>query len=117
MALVYRIPQKFGHGTVIGSVETGYRVGQREIDGVSCHHLAFTQENLDWEIWIEDGPRPLPRKLLINYKSEPGSPRYAARLSAWDLQPRLSDAYFQFHPPAGASKIDFLESQEKETAP
>ena len=111
--LVYKDP----YSTLTGGVETGYRVGLREIDGVPCHHLVFTQENIDWQIWIEDGPRPLPRKLLINYKSEPGSPRYAARLSDWDLQPRLSDAYFRFHPPAGASEIDFLPSQDKETSP
>ena len=103
--------------TLTGSVETGYRVGLRDVDGVPCHHLAFTQETIDWQIWIEDGPRPLPRKFLINYKSDPGSPRYAARLSAWDLQPHLSDAFFQFHPPAGANKIDFLPNQDEETAP
>lgn len=111
--LVYENP----YAALTGAVETGYRVGLRQIDGVPCHHLAFTQETIDWQIWIEDGPRPLPRKLLINYKNEPGSPRYAARLSAWDLQPRLSDAFFQFHPPAGADKIDFLPSQDEETAP
>ncbi len=103
--------------TLTGSVETGDRVGLRDVDGVLCHHLAFTQETIDWQIWIEDGPRPLPRKLLINYKSEPGSPRYAAWLSAWDLQPHLSDAYFQFHPPAGADESDFLPSQDEEPAP
>ena len=105
------------YATLTGSVETGYLVGLRVIDGVPCHHLAFSQETIDWQIWIEDGPRPLPRKLLINYKNEPGSPRYAARLSGWDLQPHLSDSYFQFHPPAGADEMEFLPSQEKETAP
>jgi hypothetical protein len=111
--LVYEDP----YATLTGAVETGYRVGLRRIDGVPCHHLAFTQETIDWQIWIEDGPRPLPRKLLIIYKNEPGAPRYAARLPAWDLQPRLSDAYFRFHPPPGADDIDFLPSQDEETAP
>ena len=105
------------YSTLTESVDTGYRVGLRVVDGVPCHHLAFSQETIDWQIWIEDGPRPLPRKLLINYKNEPGSPRYAARLSGWDLQPNLSDSYFQFHPPAGAGEMEFLPNQEKETAP
>ena len=105
------------YSTLIESVETGYLVGRRVVDGVLCHHLAFSQETIDWQIWIEDGPRPLPRKLLINYKNEPGSPRYTAQLSSWDLQPRLSDSYFQFHPPAGAGEMEFLPNQDEETAP
>jgi len=53
----------------------------------------------------------VPRKLVITYKSEPGSPQYRARLSGWDFQPRLSDHYLQFHPPTGADEIEFLPIQ------
>ena len=68
----------------------------------------FSQEVIDWQIWIEDGPRPVPRKLLITYKEEPGSPQYVARLSDWDFQPCLSDHYFRFQPPKGSDEIEFL---------
>ena len=50
----------------------------------------------------------MPRKLVITYKDEPGFPQYTARLSKWNLQPRLSDHYFHFHPPAGADEIEFM---------
>jgi len=71
--------------------------------------LAFTQKEIDWQIWIEEGPRPLPRKLLITYKNEPLSPQYTAILSGWDLQPRLSDSFAEFHPPIGSDEIQFLK--------
>jgi hypothetical protein len=90
-------------------VETGTYVGLHEFDGVPCHHLAFRQSDIDWQIWIADGLLPLPRKLLIVYKNEPGAPRYTARLSAWDLSPGLGDTIFEFEPPEGAGQIEFAE--------
>ncbi len=111
--LVYADP----YATLTEKVQSGSLVGRHAVDGTPAYHLAFTQETIDWQIWIEDGPRPLPRKLVITYKNEPGSPQYAARLSGWDFQPRLSDHYFQFHPPAGASEMEFLNPQQAETKP
>ena len=114
--LVYSDPYQ----TLIESVESGFVVGRHAVDGVLCHHLAFSQETIDWQIWIEDGPRPLPRKLVITYKSEPGSPQYVARLSSWDFQPRFSKHYFEFDAPAGSGEIEFLTVEavpEKEVQP
>jgi hypothetical protein len=96
------------YATLTENVQAGSIVGRHSVDGTPCHHLAFSQDSIDWQIWIEDGPRPVPRKLLITYKEEPGSPQYTARLSGWDFQPRFSDHYFQFHPPEGADEVEFL---------
>ncbi len=77
--------------------------------GVPCEHLAFTQTNIDWQIWIEDGAKPVPRKFLITYKDEPGSPQFTALFSNWDFETKLPDFVFKFEPPAGASKIKVKE--------
>jgi hypothetical protein len=61
----------------------GSLVGHHKIDGRPCHHLAFTQEQIDWQIWIEDGPRPVPRKLVVTYFSQEGAPQYSARFTKW----------------------------------
>ena len=111
--LVYADP----YATLTASVDSGFVVGLHAVQGVRCHHLAFSQESIDWQIWIEDGPRPLPRKLLITHKDEPGSPQYAVELSRWDLSPHISDAYFEFDPPADAGRIEFLPTAEGEAAP
>ena len=91
--------------------------GLHRVDGVPCHHLAFAQETIDWQIWIDAGPRPVPRKLLIHHKDERGAPKYSARLSGWDFHPRLSDGFFEFHPPDGAAEVEFLPAQSKENQP
>lgn len=93
---------------LIGNVQSGYYVGLHEVHGVKCHHLAFTQEDIDWQIWIEDGRMLVPRMLVITYKQVEGSPQYVAVLSNWNLSPRLPDSLFTFSVPEGAEQIEFL---------
>lgn len=102
--LVYSDP----YNTLLESVKSGFFIGRHDVTGIPCDHLAFAQETIDWQIWIEAGPRPVPRKLLITYKDQPGSPQYVATFSDWNFQPRLSQHYFKFRPPAGAAEIEFL---------
>lgn len=94
------------YDSVMANVQTGRYAGQEQMLGVITHHLAFTQESIDWDIWIEDGPRPLIRKLVITYKHEPKAPQYIAILRDWELNPALADRVFIFQPPQGAQKID-----------
>ena len=102
--LVYANP----YAVLIENVQSGFLVGRHAVGDTPCHHLAFSQESIDWQIWIEDGPQPVPRKLVITYKSEPGSPQHTSILSNWNFQPRLSESYFHFQPPAGADEIEIL---------
>jgi hypothetical protein len=97
------------------NVESGFWVGRHAVDGTPCHHLAFSQEFIDWQIWIEDGPRPVPRKLVVTHKDDPGAPQYIARLAGWNFQPRLSDHCFEFDPAVGADRIEFLPAAEMES--
>ena len=108
--LVYPDP----YATLVGSVQAGSLIGRHLVAGTPCHHLAFSQEAIDWQIWIEDGPAPLPRKLVITYKNEPGSPQYSATFSEWDLEPRISKDYFEFQPPVGSDEIEILPGQPGE---
>lgn len=86
-------------------VQSGAYYGIAPVMGVNCHHLAFTQDNVDWQVWIEDGPQPLIRKFVITYKNEPGSPEFTAIITRWDLTDRISDSDFKFEPPPGAAEI------------
>jgi len=92
-------------------VTSGTYVGTHNVGGVKCHHLAFTQKLVDWQIWIEMGDKPLPRKLVITQKQLRGEPQFTAILSRWDTAAKLTDAMFDFSPPKDAKKIDFVQAQ------
>ena len=82
-------------------------VGLEDIGGSRAHHLAFRDSDVDWQVWIQDGEKPLPVKYVITTKWTTGAPALAVALTDWDLAPRLDDATFAFVPPPGALKIDF----------
>ena len=84
-------------------------IGPVTVMGVPCEHLTFSEENIDWQVWIENGVRPVPRKFVITYKDEPDSPQCTAIFSNWDFTTKLPDFVFHFEPPAGASKIQVKE--------
>jgi hypothetical protein len=92
--------------SLAGHVQTARRLGTASVLGVNCDHLAFTQDNIDWQIWIETGPRPLIRKMVITHKNEPGEPQFTALITHWDFAERIADSDFVFEPPTGASKIE-----------
>ncbi len=96
------------YATLMEHVESAFYVGLHRVDGIRTHHLAFSQEAIDWQIWIEDGPHFVPRKFLITYKDLPGSPQFIAVLSDWSVDVRLPDILFEFEPPFGADAIEFL---------
>jgi len=104
------------HKDLLRKATSGADIGPVTVLGVPCEHLAFTQDNIDWQVWIENGARPVPRKFVITYKDEPDSPQYTAIFSNWDFATELPDFVFQFEPPAGASKIKVKEMKAENQA-
>ncbi len=94
---------------MMDGVEAVTYLGLDDVEGVSCHHLFVQQDELDWEIWIEDGRVLVPRKLVFDFKNDEGDPTFAALLSDWDFSPHLPDAVFTQGPPLGARRIDLRE--------
>jgi hypothetical protein len=85
--------------------------GESSINGVPCHHLYFTQDEIDWQIWI-DSDKNIPRKFLINFKDEEGSPQFTAYFYDWNFSPSLSDDIFSFNPPEGTKQIEFMKVEK-----
>jgi len=92
----------------VGDVKSAMDVGPTEVEGVTCEHYAFRQEGLDWQVWIQQGDFPLPRRLVITTLSDDARPQYVAVLT-WNLAPSFNDATFEFDPPPGAQKIAIAE--------
>jgi hypothetical protein len=84
-------------------------VGPSQIDGVTCEHFAFRQEGVDWQLWIQQGEYPLPRKLIITTTSDDARPQFSSVMT-WNLAPSYNDAAFKFNPPADAQRITFADS-------
>lgn len=94
------------YATLVHDVEAGRYMGLHHVGGDKCHHLAFQQRGLDWQIWIQEEAPPVPRKIVITYKAMPGQPQFVALLDKWDLSSGIPHQTFSFDPPAGAREIE-----------
>ena len=81
-------------------------IGRGVINGVECEHLAFRNDETDWQLWVQVGDTPIPRKYVITSKTEAAAPQYTLVIKEWktDAQP-TADA-FVFKAPDGAKKLD-----------
>jgi len=100
-----------GDDSDITALTSGFSVGAATIDGVATEHWAFRRADYDWEVWIEKGDRPVPRKLVIIDRTDPERPTYTARLS-WTLNPPLAASDFTFTPTADSKKIHLATLEE-----
>jgi hypothetical protein len=87
-------------------VISGAHIGRGVIDGVECEHLAFRGRDTDWQIWVQVGDRPLPRKYVITSKAVAGAPEYTVIIKEWKTDERPNANDFVFTPPAGVEKLD-----------
>lgn len=57
-----------------------YDMGPGVIGGTECQHLAFRNANVDWQLWVAVGDKPVPCKLVVTSKTVTGSPQYTLRV-------------------------------------
>ena len=88
---------------------SGVVVGPALVNGRPCQHLAFRSPGVNWEIWIESGPRPLPWRLAATFTDRTNFPRTLVEFTHWNLRPWLNSRDFVFRKPAaGAREIPFV---------
>ena len=84
-----------------------YLTDKSRVNGTDCHHLAIRGPDSDVQLWVEEGDRPVARKIMITSKWEGGAPRFIANLD-WDTKPEFKPDTFKFKAPEGAVKIEFV---------
>lgn len=89
-----------------GVIEAKY-IGRGVVDGVECEHLAFRNRETDWQLWVELGSAPIPRKYVITSKTLAAAPQYTLRIKSWDTKTPLDAGAFAFEPPEGVKSVDF----------
>jgi hypothetical protein len=92
--------------TLVAGVMEAKHIGQGVINGRVCEHLAFRNHDTDWQLWIESGRYPVPRKMVITSKTINSAPQYTIRIVDWNTAVRPQADAFVFHPPQGARLLE-----------
>jgi hypothetical protein len=101
------------HQDDIDALTSAFSVGTATLDGVATDHWAYRTDDYDWELWMEQGDRPLPRKLVIIDRTDPTLPSFTARLT-WQTNPNLDPAVFTYVPTGKEIAISFASPQAEE---
>lgn len=92
-------------------VKVGRYVGLEPIGNVNAHHLAMTKKDVDYQLWIQDGPQAVPLRYVIVSKDMPSQPEYTLEMRAWDVNANIADDEFQLDVPKGAKRVDLVSKQ------
>jgi hypothetical protein len=94
-------------------VDNAHYVGIHNVEGIHTHHLVLQRPDLDLQIFVEVGDKPVPRKLVFEYPNRPGSPQYTAFITEWSFAAPDSKL-FTPDVPKDAAKVEFLPLPTKE---
>ena len=83
-------------------------VGETVVNGVAVEHFAYREPNIDWEIWLTKGDKPLPLRLAMTYKQVQNQPRFLVEFFDWRLNPKLKNK-FDFKAPKDAKQVEFSD--------
>ena len=106
-----------GYEDMMSDVTDATHIGRGVVAGVECEHLAFRADDVDWQIWIEVGARPIPRKYVITSKAVAGEPQYTILVKDWKTDVQVPADAFAFKPAADMKKVDVSALQNIDEIP
>ena len=92
-------------------------IGLGVVDGVECEHLAFRNEDTDWQLWVEVGSHPVPHKYVITNKGITGAPQYTLRIISMVTDGPIPADAFVFNAPAGTTKAEMKDLHDLDEVP
>ena len=95
---------------LMDGVNSAMYVGPGYVEGKVCDHLAFrnTASATDWQIWIERGDTPLPRRIVITSTDLPNAPQFSVHFRDWELSPDVDADDFLFDAHDENVEIEFI---------
>jgi hypothetical protein len=91
-------------------------VGPSLVNGTTCEQYAVRQKDIDWQIWVQLGAYPLPRKIVISTRTDEERPEHTV-VYTWDLAPSFNEAAFTFTPPQGVHRVPLAKTALASDAP
>jgi hypothetical protein len=99
-----------------GVLSSAY-LGTAYVDGIECHHLAFREDQFDWQLWVQAGDRPLPMRYVITSTWQVAAPQLEVSLRDWNTSPQITGKEFTFPVPEGARRLDAFPAEVLDDLP
>lgn len=94
---------------LMDAVTKAVYIGKTPMGDRICHQMAFRTDEVDWQLWVADGDKPLPCLYSITSKWLTGAPEFIVRFHNWAVNTDMPDATFEFQPPKDARAMTLRE--------
>jgi hypothetical protein len=102
------------YAALVDGVTVGRYIGLEPLGSVKAHHLAMTKGNIDYQIWIQDGPEAVPLRYVITSKDMRGQPQFTIELRNWQPNAQIAENTFAFSAPEGARRVELAAPKTAE---
>jgi len=92
-------------------ITSAVRVGFAKIGNIDTDQFLYRGADIDWQIWIARGPKPLPMKIVMKARNDPDKPSYSATLE-WNTDTTFAPATFAYRPDAKAAAIQLATATQ-----
>ncbi len=92
-------------------------IGPAVIGGVECEHVAFRNDETDWQLWVQKGPQAIPCKLVITSKTVTGAPQYTLTIKEWKTDATPAANTFEFVAPNDAQSVKLEDLSDIDELP
>ncbi|MCE8534646.1 DUF2092 domain-containing protein [Ruegeria pomeroyi] len=100
------------------NVEAAAYLGETRFAGNPVHHLAFSEYEQDWQIWIStDIDRPVIYAFVGTEPHVQGWPQFRAHMADWDFETLPEEGAFSFEPPENAVRMILSRGGNESEAP
>lgn len=116
---IWSIMSRQAQGELLDGAESAVYLGMTRIAGQKAHHLALSDYESDWQVWIStDANQPELLMLVGTNPYEQGWPQYRAFFTGWDFSPDVPDGAFSYTPGENSSRMTWpkVESPLASTA-
>ncbi|MBW9115432.1 DUF2092 domain-containing protein [Rhizobium cauense] len=103
--------------TLMDGVTEAKHIASAVIDGVEVNYLTFRKNDVDWQIWIEAGPKPIPKRYIVTSKHVVQAPQYMLEVRNFRTGEDVKVANFAIEIPGDAKKVDLSELGEIDELP
>ncbi|WP_244538113.1 DUF2092 domain-containing protein [Mesorhizobium sp. YR577] len=94
---------------LMDSVTDAKHIASAYVDGVECEYLAFRTPEIDWQIWIEAGDKPIPRRYVVTSKHVAQAPQYTVDIRDWKEDGAVASESFSAGSLENLKRVDLSE--------
>ncbi|MDG3583921.1 DUF2092 domain-containing protein [Galbibacter pacificus] len=85
--------------------------GTETIDDVECQEILASNNKMNFQLWITNDEKALPKKIVIIHK-DGDRQQYEATFKNWKINTDVEDTIFNFYPPEGSKNISIMATSK-----